>query len=74
MVIVEVKTRRSQEFGSGEDSVTSRKLANLEHSAWAYLEAHGLLEWSWQVDVIAIDLDSQGRLMRLDHLQDVLQR
>ena len=74
MVIVEVKMRRSQRFGSGEDSVTPRKLTSLEHSAWAYLEAHALLERSWQVDVIAVDLDFQGRLLRLDHLQDVLQR
>jgi putative endonuclease len=74
LVIVEVKTRRSQRFGSGEDSVTPRKLTNLEHSAWAYLEEYALLERSWRVDVIAVDLDPHGQLIRLDHLQDVLQR
>ncbi len=74
VVIVEVKTRRSHAFGRGEESVTSRKLASLERCAWAYLQAHSLLEGSWQVDVIAVDLDSQGRLTHLDHFQDVLQR
>lgn len=74
LVIVEVKTRRSQRFGRGEESVTSRKLASLEQCAYAYLEAHALLESAWQIDVIAVDLDAHGRVTRLAHLQDVLQR
>jgi len=74
LMMIEVKTRRSQSFGSGEDSVTARKLANLERCAMAYLEAHAMLERSWQVDVIAVDLSPRGELLRLSHLQDVLQR
>jgi putative endonuclease len=74
LVMIEVKTRRSRRFGSGEESVTARKLANLERCGVAYLEAQALLDRSWQIDVIAVDLSPQGELLRLHHLPDVLQR
>lgn len=74
LMMIEVKTRRSRSFGSGEDAVTARKLARLERCAMAYLETHAMLDRSWQVDVIAVDLSPQGELLRLSHLEDVLQR
>ncbi|MCJ7511336.1 MAG: YraN family protein [Anaerolineales bacterium] len=73
LVMVEVKTRSSMHYGAGEEAVTPRKLARIERCAWAYLGAHALLEQPWRVDVIAVDVDRQGRVTRLNHLEDVLQ-
>jgi len=74
LVVVEVKARRSRDYGSGEEAVTARKLAALERCALEYMAAQGLMDCSWQVDVIAVDLDTQGGLIRMEHYQDVLQR
>jgi putative endonuclease len=74
LVVVEVKTRSSQSYGTGEEAVTPKKLARIEQCALAYLEALGHPEQAWRVDVIAVDVDRAGRITRLRHLEDVLQR
>jgi putative endonuclease len=74
LVVVEVKSRRSWDFGSGEEAVTARKLAALERCALEYMTAEGFVDCSWQVDVIAVDLDTHGGLIHMEHYQDVLQR
>lgn len=38
LIIVEVKTRRNEEFGNPEDAVTPRKIRNIVASADAYIK------------------------------------
>ncbi len=68
IVMVEVKTRANLRFGLPEESLTAAKKRRLQRTAWAYLEAEGLLDRDWRIDVIAIERAADGSLARLEHL------
>jgi len=67
IVFVEVKARTTRNFGWPEESITSAKRRRLQRVAWAYLEAHEMLDAIWRIDVIAIDRSSSGAVERLEH-------
>ena len=71
LAFVEVRTRRGQELGSPEESITPAKQARLVTLAETYLQAH---EWPgpWRIDVIAVEMDARGRLQRLDHYENAV--
>jgi putative endonuclease len=73
IVFVEVKTRQSKRFGAPEDAVTPVKLRRLRTVAEAFLQAEGLQDSDWRVDVVAVECDAERRLARLEHFPDVLQ-
>jgi putative endonuclease len=73
IVFVEVKTRQSRRFGAPEDAVTPAKLRRLRSVAEAFLQAEGLHDSNWRVDVVAVECDADRRLARLEHFPDVLQ-
>jgi putative endonuclease len=72
LIFVEVKARTGRQFGEPEDAITRQKRRHLIETAQAYLEAHGRLDAAWRIDVIAIDLDSSGNLLRLEHYPDAV--
>ncbi|MCA9940732.1 MAG: YraN family protein [Anaerolineales bacterium] len=67
LVFVEVKTRRGRAWGTPEQAVTPRKAARLLTLAQAYLLAEDL-DVPWRVDVMAVELDGRGKLLRCEHL------
>lgn len=71
LVIVEVRTRRGQVYGSAEESVTPGKQARLIALAEAYSASAG-----WQgplrIDVVAISFSSAGRLLEIRHIEDAV--
>ncbi len=54
LVFVEVKTRRSRDFGTPEEAVDDEKLEHLEASAGWYLLEHAEFAENWRLDVIAV--------------------
>ncbi len=56
IVFIEVKTRRGNAYGGPEESVTRRKRGRLAKTAMHYLQAHGLEQRSWRIDVVGITL------------------
>lgn len=70
VVFVEVKTRRTHTFGFPEDSVTESKRAHIIHSAQAYMENMGNLDW--RIDVIAISLIGQGQPLEITHFENAI--
>jgi putative endonuclease len=57
--VIEVKTRRSHQFGLPEEQVNRRKIRFLQTAAAAYLEMHP--QWRrLQFDILAITLDKNG--------------
>jgi putative endonuclease len=72
IVFVEVKTRTGAEFGLPEEAVTPAKRRKLQRAAWAYLEAHALLDASWRIDVVAIDLAPTHRVPQIRHYRDAV--
>jgi putative endonuclease len=63
-VFVEVRTRRGQEFGTPEESITPAKKARLARVAQSYLQEHALHDADWRIDLVAIEMSAQGQLLR----------
>jgi putative endonuclease len=55
VVFFEVKTRSSDAFGFGEQSITKKKQEHLIDSAEAYIQEHPHLGEDWRIDAIVID-------------------
>ena len=73
LVLVEVRTRRGDRFGTPEESITPAKRAHLIAAAQAYLQAHSLEERDWRIDVVAIEMSSQGALVRVDVIENAIE-
>ena len=73
IVFVEVKARRSRQFGLPEEALTRKKRGRLIKAALAYLELYKIQEVNWRFDLIAIECSSRGELMRFEHLVDVIE-
>ena len=77
LVFVEVRTRRAgsganvPSLGTPEESVTPRKQLQLATLADAYLFE---MRWDgpWRIDVIALELRTDGSVARLNHLSDAV--
>ncbi len=72
-VFVEVKTRRSLEFGMPEESVTSGKQKQILKSALIYLKGKGFHEINCRFDVISIVVDNNGKVKRLKLIKNAFE-
>jgi putative endonuclease len=68
LVFVEVKTRIGDTETDPDVAVTEAKLARLEQLAEAYVARVGAPERDWRVDVVAVVLGRDGRIVRIDHV------
>ena len=73
LVIVEVRTRRGESFGTPEESVTPAKQARLAALAEAYSLA---IDWQGpvRIDVVAVAFTPDGRLLEIRHYRDCIMR
>ena len=74
-VFVEVRTRRSDAYGSPEESVTESKARRLMLTAQDYLsrEAAASSEAQWRIDLIAIRLGRGRRVLDVRHLENIIE-
>jgi Holliday junction resolvase-like predicted endonuclease len=77
LVFVEVKTRRSGNFGTPEESVSPQKLRRLMATCEDYLQKSGQEDRQWRVDLISIRLEkglsNNPKVERIDHITHVLE-
>lgn len=73
LVFVEVRTRTGPSFGQPEESITPSKQAHLVAAAQAYLQEHNAVERDWRVDVVAINVGRDGRVLRLDVIRNAVE-
>lgn len=71
LVFVEVKTRRTDNFGSPAEAITARKFQKMTECAEAYLQLHGLHESNWRLDVVAVYAPATSPEPRIEHIQNV---
>jgi putative endonuclease len=71
LVLVEVRTRRGGAMGSPEGSITATKQARLIALSEAYVQESGW-DGDWRIDVVAIEMDGRGRLLRVDHYENAI--
>jgi putative endonuclease len=71
IVFIEVRTRRmTGRFGTPQESVDYRKQRQVRHTAQVYLHQHQLHDRTARFDLVAVEMDKQGILQELVHLQE----
>jgi len=70
-VFVEVKTRRGHRSGLPEEALTPRKAERLIVLAETYLGEHELDRVDWRIDLVAIELGRDDRVMRVNLVPSV---
>ena len=74
LAFVEVKTRRGTQFGAPEEAVTPKKQLKLVQLAEAFISLEpGFADRDWRIDVVAIELDRTGKVIRIDHIKHAVQ-
>ncbi len=71
LVFVEVKCRSSSRFGTPEASITASRFQRLSAAIERYLEERELTPNSYRVDVVAVEVGSDGRVRRGEVLRGV---
>ncbi|MCL4804730.1 MAG: YraN family protein [Anaerolineae bacterium] len=72
VVFVEVKTRRGRDFGAPEEALTPHKAQKLTQLGQQYMAAHDLDDVDWRIDLVAVELDADGRLLRCEHIPNAV--
>lgn len=67
---VEVKTRKGRSAGSPEESITLRKAQKLIQLAFTWMGEQEDDDLDWQIDLVAIELDTKGKLLRCEHFEN----
>jgi putative endonuclease len=71
-VFVEVRTRRGDEFGTPEQSITPRKRRHLIASAQSYLLEQNDQDADWRIDAVAVVLAPDGQVQRVDIIENAV--
>lgn len=72
LVFVEVRTKKSLEFGSPEESITPVKKERMIAVASRYYQTHENLPQSWRIDVVAVELDQKDKLKRIELIENAV--
>ena len=72
LVFIEVRTKKSPEFGSPEESITPAKKEKIRATAYHYQQTHDNLPTSWHIDVVAIELDQRGKPSRIELIENAV--
>ena len=72
IVFVEVRTKRSLEFGRPEESITLAKKRRLRACVLYYLQEHPDLSQLSRIDVVVIELNHEGGLSRIDLIENAV--
>ena len=73
VVFVEVKTRRSDQFGNPAEAVNLQKQRRLTRLAVTYLKRYGLLEYPARFDVVAIVWPEDQRRPLIEHFENAFE-
>lgn len=70
LVFVEVRTKKSEHFGSPEESINQKKLKKLYQNASAYI---ALKKWAGlsRIDAICIVLNPDNTIDRIEHYEGI---
>lgn len=72
LVFVEVRTRISRRYGSPEESITPSKRKRLVAVADHYGQNHKGIPDLWRIDVLAIEMEGNGRVSRLELIENAV--
>ena len=72
LVFIEVRAKRSREFGTPEESITPAKMERLRVVASHYRQTHDNLPQSWRIDVVAVELARKGKPSRIELIENAV--
>jgi putative endonuclease len=58
-------------MGDPEEALTQQKAQRLKELATIYVAEMGR-DADWRIDLVAVELDAQGRLIRCDHIPNAV--
>ena len=73
LVFGEVKTRRGDTMGGAIEALPKRKAQRLLLAAEAFGQQHDDLPPGRRIDLIAIDLDADGRVASIEHIEGAVE-
>jgi putative endonuclease len=73
LVFVEVRSRRGQEHGLPEESISERKRAHIRAAASAYIQQNPGAPPEHRIDVIVLELDRKGRVVRVEQFENAIE-
>jgi putative endonuclease len=72
IVVVEVKARGSEEYGSALEAIGPRKARRMRAAALWWLADKGLLPCQTRFDAVLVMLDASGAPRTLQHVEDIM--
>ena len=72
LIFTEVRTKRSLEFGSPEESITPAKKERMRATAYYYQQTHNNLPSLWRIDVVAVELTQKGKRVRMKLVENAV--
>ena len=74
LVFVEVKARRGTAYGAPEEAITPRKQIRLVELAEEFMARQPeFAGHPWRIDLVAIQLDRAGKVVRINHIKNAVQ-
>jgi putative endonuclease len=73
LVFVEVRTKKSYKYGTPEESITTAKKEHLRAAAVHYEQNHTGLPAAWRIDVVAIQMNSDGKVCRIELIENAIE-
>jgi putative endonuclease len=73
LVFVEVRARRSVDYGTPEESLTDAKLGRLLATSQYYLQQREEGDINWRIDLVCVRLGRGYQLQSIEHLKHALQ-
>ena len=71
LVAVEVKTRDVEDLEQPEEAVSWQQLRRIVRAMATYAMDKDFFDIPWRIDVVVIVIQSDGSVLRLDHLRSV---
>ena len=72
LVFIEVRTKKSLEFGSPEESITPAKKERMRATAFRYRQTHNNPPSLWRIDVVAVELNQKGKPSRIELIENAV--
>jgi putative endonuclease len=69
LVFVEVRAKKSNTFGTPEESITTKKMGKLRDTANHYLQNNDNPLPQWRIDFVGVELDRKGKLSQIEHIE-----
>ena len=73
IAFVEVRARRGRMFGAPEESITAGKRRQMLRAAQCYLTMREWWDRRWRIDVVAVELDRNDGIARLQIIRNAVE-